>query len=119
MPGPDAIGTQLDIFLANHAAPDIAGLLGAVARAATPVAALIRRGALAGNLAAATGDANNDGDAQKFLDVAADRESTRRGHLHSLLRGRGAVTTTPRNGEGRLEGRPSRSDGFVVRASRR
>ena len=73
MPGPDAIGTQLDIFLANHAAPDIAGLLGAVARAATPVAALIRRGALAGNLAAATGDANNDGDAQKFLDVAADR----------------------------------------------
>jgi fructose-1,6-bisphosphatase I len=69
-----AIGAQLDHFLDGHAQPEIAVILGAMARAAVGVAALIRRGPLAGaDLAATTGGANNDGDVQKLLDVTADK----------------------------------------------
>ena len=69
-----AIGAQLDHFLDGHAQPEIAVILGAMARAAVGVAALIRRGPLAGaDLAATTGGANNDGEVQKLLDVTADK----------------------------------------------
>ncbi len=45
----------------------------AFARAAIPVAHLIRRGPLAGAMDAAVGAANPDGDAQKALDLFADK----------------------------------------------
>ncbi|MFN8832045.1 MAG: class 1 fructose-bisphosphatase [Labrys sp. (in: a-proteobacteria)] len=68
----DAIGRALTDFLDQTTTADIARALKAIARAATPVSKLIRRGALAGPLGEAVGAANQDGDSQKALDLLAD-----------------------------------------------
>jgi hypothetical protein len=70
-----AIGTPLGICLAqaveaNPALKDAAAVIRAIAGSAVEISALIGRGALGGDLAAA-GDHNSDGDVQKALDVIA------------------------------------------------
>ena len=62
---------NLDAFLSNHAPVGLAAVLRAIAETARPVAHMIRRGGLAGDLDAAVGPAH-DGIAQKALDVFAD-----------------------------------------------
>jgi len=74
----------LSAFLADAAPPDLARALGALAQASSPVAALIRRGPLAAGLGAHVGS-NSDGDAQKALDLLADRQ------FHEGLRGSGVA----------------------------
>lgn len=64
-------GQDLDAFLAARTARPLAEVLRALASAALPLAHLIRRGALGGDLDAAVGP-DHDGTAQKALDVAAD-----------------------------------------------
>jgi len=65
------IGQDLDAFLAAHAPRPLARVLGAIAEAALPLAHLIRRGGLAGDLDETVGP-DHDGTAQKALDVFAD-----------------------------------------------
>ena len=64
-------GRDLDAFLAAHVARPLARVLGAIAETALPIAHLIRRGGLAGDLDEAIGP-DHDGTAQKALDVFAD-----------------------------------------------
>jgi len=68
----DEIGHDLGVYLRNHADAALVEALGAIGRTATHLSHHIRRGALAGNLAAEAGAANPDGEAQKALDVFAD-----------------------------------------------
>jgi fructose-1,6-bisphosphatase I len=77
------IGLALNDFLLQSLAPDVARVVEAIAAATIPVAAMIRRGALAGALGQDIGDANADGDAQKLLDVLADQ------HFAATLRAAG------------------------------
>lgn len=72
MTGPETIGADLADFLKGHARPEVARVIVAIAEAAVPLAAIIRRGALEGALGASVGEANRDGDAQKALDLLAD-----------------------------------------------
>jgi fructose-1,6-bisphosphatase I len=65
------IGRDLDGFLAAHAPRPLAEVLRAIAEASLPLAHLIRRGGLAGDLDEAVGP-DHDGTAQKALDVFAD-----------------------------------------------
>ena len=65
------IGESLEDFLSANAPADTARALAAFARAALPVAKLIRRGPLAGALDAPVGP-SHDGVAQKALDLFAD-----------------------------------------------
>jgi fructose-1,6-bisphosphatase I len=67
------MGQDLGEFLGAHAAPDLAQVVKAFAAAAIPVARHIRRGRLVGGLEAEVGAANAAGDAQKALDVFADK----------------------------------------------
>ena len=64
-------GQDLSYFLAESTSPDLARLLDAIAEAAVPLAATIRKGPLAGDLHAPVGS-NSDGDVQKALDILAD-----------------------------------------------
>ena len=73
MAGMQAIGTDLTSYLAREASPDVAGIISAIAQTAVLIAQTIRRGALEGALGAQVGAANQDGDAQKALDVLADQ----------------------------------------------
>ena len=67
----EALGEELQDFLRGSAPADLAETVAALAAASLPVAAQIRRGPLAGALAAAVG-VNTDGDTQKRLDLFAD-----------------------------------------------
>ena len=69
----ETIGQDLGEFLSRHGAPEPARVVKAFARAAIPVAHLIRRGPLAGAMEAVVGAVNPDGDAQKALDLFADK----------------------------------------------
>jgi fructose-1,6-bisphosphatase I len=69
--GTPRIGQSLDGFLRLHAPLDLARVLNAIADTAAPLAHLIRRGRLAGELEEAVGPAH-DGVAQMALDVFAD-----------------------------------------------
>ena len=71
MTGTLETGRDLDAFLAAHVAQPLARVLGAIAETALPIAHLIRRGGLAGDLDEAVGP-DHDGTAQKALDVFAD-----------------------------------------------
>ena len=73
MAGMQAIRTDLTSYLAREASPDVAGIISAIAQTAVLSAQTIRRGALEGALGAQVGAANQDGDAQKTLDVLADQ----------------------------------------------
>ena len=63
---------ELHEFLRATAPADLAETMAALAEAARGVAALVRRGPIAGALGAAVG-VNSDGEAQKHLDLYADR----------------------------------------------
>jgi fructose-1,6-bisphosphatase I len=65
------LGVELHEFLQETATPDLADMLAAIAEAARSLAALIRRGPIAGALGAAVG-VNSDGETQKHLDLFAD-----------------------------------------------
>jgi fructose-1,6-bisphosphatase I len=69
--GAPQTGQNLEAFLTRHAPAALAGVLQAIADAALPVALLIRRGRLAGELESAVGPAH-DGVAQTALDLFAD-----------------------------------------------
>ncbi len=75
-----ALGTPLDAYLAqilavDPAMGDTAAVVTAIARAAVELSALVGRGSLGGDLAAA-GSENSDGDVQKALDVIAHERVT-------------------------------------------
>lgn len=74
----------LTAFLAETAPADLARVIDALARASLPVVDLIRRGPLSAGLGAQVG-ANSDGDAQKALDLLADRQ------FHEGLAGAGVA----------------------------
>jgi fructose-1,6-bisphosphatase len=69
----DAVGPNLAAFLEGRAAPELVRVVTALATAAIPIAALIRRGPLAASPLAAAVCLNPDGDAQKALDLFADK----------------------------------------------
>ncbi|HRJ68849.1 MAG TPA: class 1 fructose-bisphosphatase [Beijerinckiaceae bacterium] len=68
------IGTKLEDALSAMAPAPVASVVAAIAQASVPIVSVIRGGPLAGPLGAATGTGNADGDAQKALDVLADRQ---------------------------------------------
>jgi fructose-1,6-bisphosphatase I len=72
----DAPAIELQEFLRETAPPALADILSALAATSRSVAAHARRGALAGPLGAAV-SVNYDGDAQKQLDMFADRAFSR------------------------------------------
>jgi fructose-1,6-bisphosphatase I len=65
------LGVELPEFLRQTAPDDLADLISSIAHASRDVAALIRRGPIAGGLGAVVG-VNSGGDAQKKLDIFSD-----------------------------------------------
>jgi fructose-1,6-bisphosphatase I len=98
----DTSGLELQAFLRQTAPAELADTLAALAATSRAVAAHIRRGPLAGALGATVG-VNSDGDAQKELDLFADRafeQGLRESSVRALAsEERGSITPMAADGK--------------------
>jgi fructose-1,6-bisphosphatase I len=72
MTNAQSVGVDLSTFLVGQTRPELTRVIESIAAASLTIVQIIRRGQLAGALGASMGATNQDGDAQKALDVIAD-----------------------------------------------